>query len=943
MSQQLPSSFWNALREELVPAGASKGAQPLDGSGLASTSDFGRAYDAWYKNQGTMTKIFNVVGMQASYHADVLRIITQPGFWDKSGVRLLKIDVASPIPGTNAKVTIHPLIHPGDIAKAARFAIPKIRVALEKNPMVGKKIEEAQNQSGFNGRILSLFQNLVFDPLTYGLGPVAEGLKVGVSFAGKVLAPAVGKGLDAVLASGRKVEGALGSKALDVAVKYPAWRKPAIGFATGLANRTENAMLVSSRFAVRPISRLGGNLSDDELLNSIYEFRGMQRLLGDKADAAVAEARAALKPYSRAERREAGRLWQEAENLADYSLRVKNKEIAPAASNRSLELFGKLRNLAQREYMKIPVKDRQFVPGVETTWEEFNAQSARLEAVTDANGHVMYHRDPETGKHLVRYRQSYARLPRLPSSEVVETGPAKGFEKPSALQPRHSSKVVDMTHKELETQVAQMIDSTERFRLLQNSKDIIARSLARSAKLGKIGFSPREVNNSLDFFLQLQKEIGPQKVNRVLKLLDDVLVNAPKRLVTQFNIPGFYVKNMVDTQGTKNLLAGVPLSKLSSAWYKLPTNLFGKEMNFGGSWGKEMAVGSPQGKLLSQAFKDPLGELAKGANWTENAGRNALGEDVYWKTVEELGGHSRAYFESPAGRNIGRSILESLHQRAMAVTHRAVRNWHFDYDDLSTADKIMKRLYPFWVFQSNEVRLYGQLAATRPRLALAAVRGQESIKGLHLPIGPPTLVFDGFSLVSWNRFTQFANNPELRKTTGKTMPALEKFLQGGQKIGVYPHPGVDVLGPLVNSLAGKDLLDDKSWKNYWPTLNAIGKMFGKNLSYEGIRILVAPGERESRMESGVNKLFNRRVFERRAYSLLEGKPLTLQQSEKYVLRESMVAGALALMGVYVKVREPEAQRMIKMLDDYDGKSFARQLEIRRSNKALDAYLYGQGR
>lgn len=286
---------------------------------------------------------------------------------------------------------------------------------------------------------------------------------------------------------------------------------------------------------------------------------------------------------------------------------------------------------------------------------------------------------------------------------------------------------------------------------------------------------------------------------------------------------------------------------------------------------------------------------------------------------------------------------EALHTKALALAHRKVREVHFDYDDISTADKILKRMIPFWQYESNQIRWMGEQISRRPGLAMGAYQGQKAVKDMRLPGMPATLAIDGFDLLSWQRFTKTAVQPDLWKVKGKPAPALGKALQAAEKAGFFVHPAIEQSGPLINALAGKDLLDDRQWKNCWPAIHSIGKMFGKNLSYEGIRILVKPGERESRMESGVNKLFNRRVFERRAYSLLEGKPLTLQQSEKYVQRESMVAGALALMGVYVKVREPEAQRMIKMLDDYDGKSFARQLEIRRSNKALDAYLYGQGR
>jgi hypothetical protein len=91
-------------------------------------------------------------------------------------------------------------------------------------------------------------------------------------------------------------------------------------------------------------------------------------------------------------------------------------------------------------------------------------------------------------------------------------------------------------------------------------------------------------------------------------------------------------------------------------------------------------------------------------------------------------------------RRLAGDSLEMAHSRVMAS--------HFDYSDLSSADRTMKRIIPFWTWRSRSINHYYEMLASKPSVlghTLALWREEHRTKDARAPMGAqePGNIFSG--------------------------------------------------------------------------------------------------------------------------------------------------------------------------------------------------------
>lgn len=685
-----------------------------------------------------------------------------------------------------------------------------------------------------------------------------------------------------------------------------------------------------ARWLLTPGKRVE-QLGDEELLSLWYRLRARMGVRPAIGRVSAGRVKGALGRFGGKEIEEAARIAQQVEDLAAYSRAVKSGRMKAASSNRVIEAFVEIRKLTGGAFRQIPRRTAQ--PG---TAEEA-AAIARVRAGGGAakagarrlkpgeyrlreelrelrtkDGKLFGLEDRATKERVTAYRRAYYRLPGEARPAAVARKPGV----PGARRPREVGRpVVARTAKEVESDLTRMIAAEPRYAIGEEIKKDLARVAARRGALK----DPAKQKAALEIFADLERRLGEVPVRNALTLLDRWGVTRPKQLYTLYN-PAWYFKNYIDTVGVKNLLAGVPPGKLRRFAREMPRDVFGRPADVGVTWTKELT-----GMDVGTSW------FARQGNAIENTGRRALWDDVYQKTIGSL-------------RAGGGKTLAEMHRTANLAAMKAVAKVHFDYGDLSKLDEVIRRIIPFWTYQRNQLRWMAEQAVMRPRVMYGGFKFFDlGEKGggptARLP-GLPTLEWQAFAVVSPARYMKtlcdLVGRDEERRKQAKKGGALGAIFRGAERGGFYFHPFAEQgLSALLKS---RDLMEDRNWKGIAPLVDALGKVVGRDITYLGVwRTMFPKYERQPRVAQ-LERGFKRRVMMRRAFSILEGKEMSVEQARRYVGREMQVAGVGAFFGLYPKVREPGYERMQRLLLKRRGLSFRDRQEFDRAHPEIGLFL-----
>ena len=768
-------------------------------------------------------------------------------------------------------------IHPLDIPKFTKWMVPAVLAEAEKHPKLGEELRAKEPA------LRRFVTDCITDPRMWVGVPELKLVGAGVS---AVAGPIV-----------RAIE-----------------RRP-----------------TAARWLLTPGKRIA-QLRDEELMSLWYGLRGRLGLSGRAWRASAGQVKGALRGLDGKQVEEVGRLLQETRDLASYSAGVRAGKIKPASSNAVIEAFVKGRRLLDEAFMRIP--HRTALPG---SAEEVAAM-ARVRAAGGAakagkgalkpgeyrlmeelqevrkGQKLIRRRDRATGVEVTAYRRGYYGLPAKVRPGAAPLKP--GARVPRARRPREAQQpVVARSAEEVRGDLRRMIAREPEYAVLRGIQDDLARAFARSGTLA----DPVQQKAALEVFRGLEKRLGEKAVKNALTMLDHLAVTRVKHVYTLYN-PAWYFKNFIDSVWLKNLLAGVPPVKLHKFMREAPRDVYGNPVEVGVTWTKEL-TGLEMGEM---------GQLARVGNWVENTARRALWDDTYWKGMKTL-------------RAAGQTV-EVAHRKAGIAAMRAVGKVHFDYGDLSKTDEVMRRIIPFWMYQRNQLRWMAEQAVMRPRAVYGGYKFFElGEKGegpaTRLP-GLPTLQVQAFAIASPVRFMKtisgvLADDERERKRWEGAGP-LGRWIQRGEKWGFYIHPAIEQGFSAL--LKGGDLMDDKSWKGVAPLASAVGKMLKVDLTYLGVWRTMFPEDRHQPRMGELQRAFKRRVMMRRAFSMLEGREMSLTEASKYVGREMEVAGLGAVFGLYPKVREPKYDEMQRLLEKRRGLSYADRQEFDRAHPEVGFYL-----
>lgn len=688
-----------------------------------------------------------------------------------------------------------------------------------------------------------------------------------------------------------------------------------------------------ARLFLTPVKRLE-QFRDEQLLSLWYRLRGHLGVRPAIGRASAGQVRKALGRFSSKEIEEAARVAQQVEDLAAYSRAVKSGRMKAASSNRVIQAFVEIRRLTGRAFRQIPRRTAQ--PG---TAEEA-AAIARVKAGGGAakagarplkpgefrlreelrelrtkDGKLFGLEDRATKERVTAYRRAYYRRPGEARPEAVVRKPgAPGA--PGARRPREVGRpVVARTAKEVESDLTRMIAAEPRYAIAEEIKRDLARVAARRGALR----DPGQQKAALEIFADLEKRLGAGTVRNALTLLDRWGVTRPKQLYTLYN-PAWYFKNYIDTVGVKNLLAGVPPAKLHRFMREMPRDVFGRRVDVGVTWTKELT-----GMDVGTSW------FARQGNAIENTGRRALWDHVYQKTIGSL-------------RARGGKTLAEMHRTANLAAKKAIAKVHFDYGDLSKLDEVMRRVIPFWAYQRNQLRWMAEQAVMRPRLMYAGFKffdlGERGGgPAVRLP-GFPTLQVQAFAVVSPARYMKtlcdLVGRDEEQRKRAKRGGALGAIFRAAERGGFYFHPFAEQ--GLSALLKRRDLMEDRNWKGIAPLVDALGKIVGRDITYLGVWRTMFPEDQHQPRMAQLERGLKRRVMMRRAFSILEGKEMSVEQARKYVGREMQVAGVGAFFGLYPKVREPGYERMKRLLLQRRGLAFRDRQEFDRAHPEIALFL-----
>jgi hypothetical protein len=158
--------------------------------------------------------------------------------------------------------------------------------------------------------------------------------------------------------------------------------------------------------------------------------------------------------------------------------------------------------------------------------------------------------------------------------------------------------------------------------------------------------------------------------------------------------PSWYVQNFVDSAVLKNL---VQTGSLDAALTRAPMRfrMNGQPMEFTGKLAKDLMQGLPEAGGVRQ-----LGDAV------ENFARHKLGQHIYLEEFQRL-------MRAPGAKTL------QAEETAYRMAQKAVTETHFDYDKLSGAEMVMKRVYLYPKFHLENQAFWFKKALEHPTEAYA--------------------------------------------------------------------------------------------------------------------------------------------------------------------------------------------------------------------------------
>jgi hypothetical protein len=203
--------------------------------------------------------------------------------------------------------------------------------------------------------------------------------------------------------------------------------------------------------------------------------------------------------------------------------------------------------------------------------------------------------------------------------------------------------------------------------------------------------------------------------------------------------PGFHVRNGL-ANAIQLALAGAEMdnviqgSRMYHSWLKAKKS--------GSTWDEFMKTLDPNMAEVMNVARD--GSIGSGGGIYTEVMKEAIGGrlEKFWLVRKN-------YALGQASDNYSRFILayDSALKGNDAVTAAArVKRFFFDYEDLSTLDKVMKQIIPFWVFYSRNMHVQITNMWLNPKPYLIYNNVKDNISDREKPLPPFVRQMGGFKL-----------------------------------------------------------------------------------------------------------------------------------------------------------------------------------------------------
>lgn len=300
----------------------------------------------------------------------------------------------------------------------------------------------------------------------------------------------------------------------------------------------------------------------------------------------------------------------------------------------------------------------------------------------------------------------------------------------------------------------------------------------------------------------IQKITGVKKLGYGALRANDMIIGLQKKVQLAYN-PAWYFKNFVDTVLIKNMLADVPLNKLFSK--KVYKGYKGQTVDFAGVMARELMDLIEKGKLSRG--------LGRFGNLIENLGRNVLGQH---------------FLEATYKANLKKGIVpKEAWKLAVKFSWDKVRHVHFNYNELSAFDNVMKRVFPYWVYHTRNLTFFTKEFLHRP----AAIKKMNDIRDIaykqikeqaYSKLKAPRLEINigrfRFRPTQWLSFSKIGEVTDPEKLAQIFAKDTSKISQGFEILGTL---GITPATLLEMTLSKTPLMENKDYKSILPQLGAL--------------------------------------------------------------------------------------------------------------------------
>lgn len=283
---------------------------------------------------------------------------------------------------------------------------------------------------------------------------------------------------------------------------------------------------------------------------------------------------------------------------------------------------------------------------------------------------------------------------------------------------------------------------------------------------------------------------------------NDLVIKLQKRVQLAYN-PAWYFKNFVDSQIIKNALADVPIGKIFGK-SKLYKGLHGQTVDFAGVMARELMDMISDG-VISKG-------LGRFGNLIENRARNVLGQH---------------FLETAYKINLKKMAPAAAWKEAIKTSWTKVRATHFNYNELSAFDNIMKRVDPYWVYHTRNLGFIAREFLKRPALVSKVSQVREAaygqlkkefyskLKAARFGVQVGRWRYEPTQWLSFNKLAEMTDPDMINKTLDKSPSNIARGFEILNSMGITPSTLLEL------SLSTTPLMEQRAYKTLLPQLTAL--------------------------------------------------------------------------------------------------------------------------